>query len=210
MFPFLRTSSVQRLATSLALLVYVVVWFGVLPSPERVGQWIGTNLHEQERYPCESHACGCQSAEECWESCCCMSMVDRLAWAIANGVKPPENASFTDVEWIEAANRVETGSATCSLCVDAIRDRLDAGIPAVSPEDSSDLSRHASVSPASCKGLTQLLLIALPPTRWSTGTQVDFPVPEPRSMTTATRTQLAPSSIWIEVPTPPPRRHWCS
>ncbi|MFO1023325.1 MAG: hypothetical protein U0903_21935 [Planctomycetales bacterium] len=42
-----------------------------------------------QRYPCEQHACGCRSAEQCWRKCCCMSREQKLAWAKANHVTPP-------------------------------------------------------------------------------------------------------------------------
>ena len=40
-------------------------------------------------FPCEGHQCGCQSAEHCWSSCCCMPSSERLAWAKRNQVVPP-------------------------------------------------------------------------------------------------------------------------
>lgn len=42
-----------------------------------------------ERYPCENCRCGCFSAEQCWMSCCCHTLEQRLAWAKANHVTPP-------------------------------------------------------------------------------------------------------------------------
>ena len=41
------------------------------------------------RFPCDGHACGCQSANDCWTGCCCLSPAQRMAWAKANGVTPP-------------------------------------------------------------------------------------------------------------------------
>ena len=40
-------------------------------------------------YPCEHHACGCIDAEHCWRDCCCMTNVQKLAWAQSHGVTPP-------------------------------------------------------------------------------------------------------------------------
>ena len=42
-----------------------------------------------ERFPCESCACGCADAFECWTNCCCHTEAERVAWAKANGVEPP-------------------------------------------------------------------------------------------------------------------------
>lgn len=34
--------------------------------------------------------CGCSSAESCWNSCCCHTDIEKLAWARKNSVRPPE------------------------------------------------------------------------------------------------------------------------
>jgi hypothetical protein len=43
-------------------------------------------------FPCMNHRCGCQSAEECWRNCCCMTLEERLIWARENHVRPPDYA----------------------------------------------------------------------------------------------------------------------
>jgi hypothetical protein len=40
-------------------------------------------------FPCQHHACGCQTADQCWKSCCCYSSTEKLAWAHEHGVAPP-------------------------------------------------------------------------------------------------------------------------
>ncbi|CAN5188525.1 hypothetical protein BH10PLA2_BH10PLA2_07290 [soil metagenome] len=43
-------------------------------------------------YPCQDHACGCVSSEECWKGdCCCYTLEQKLAWAEARGVEPPSH-----------------------------------------------------------------------------------------------------------------------
>lgn len=42
-----------------------------------------------ELFPCASSGCGCDSAEKCWQNCCCHTLAERLAWAEKNGVTPP-------------------------------------------------------------------------------------------------------------------------
>jgi len=37
-----------------------------------------------------NRGCGCQTAEQCWKSCCCSTQSERLAWAREHGVEPPE------------------------------------------------------------------------------------------------------------------------
>jgi len=41
-------------------------------------------------FPCMNCACGCHSAEQCWRSCCCHTLAERLAWARENHVRPPD------------------------------------------------------------------------------------------------------------------------
>ncbi len=43
-----------------------------------------------DRHPCENCACGCTSAEFCWDKCCCHSDSEKLEWARKHGVEPPE------------------------------------------------------------------------------------------------------------------------
>ncbi len=45
--------------------------------------------HSQS-FPCQGGACGCASAEACWRSCCCTTPHQRLAWAAAHNVRPPD------------------------------------------------------------------------------------------------------------------------
>jgi hypothetical protein len=43
-------------------------------------------------FPCQDHECGCQSAEQCWTSCCCFTPAQHLAWAKEHKVEPPAYA----------------------------------------------------------------------------------------------------------------------
>jgi hypothetical protein len=41
-------------------------------------------------FPCSGHACGCATAEECWQGdCCCFTLEQKVVWAEANGIEPP-------------------------------------------------------------------------------------------------------------------------
>ncbi|MFO0912198.1 MAG: hypothetical protein U0795_04540 [Pirellulales bacterium] len=42
-----------------------------------------------QAYPCQHHQCGCMDAKHCWESCCCMTRTEKLAWARRHSVSPP-------------------------------------------------------------------------------------------------------------------------
>lgn len=41
-------------------------------------------------FPCQQHGCGCSTAAQCWNACCCFSPRERLAWAREHGVETPE------------------------------------------------------------------------------------------------------------------------
>jgi hypothetical protein len=41
-------------------------------------------------YPCQNNPCGCASADECWHHCCCMNNRQKVAWARAHDVTPPD------------------------------------------------------------------------------------------------------------------------
>jgi len=75
----------RRLTAGLALTSYLVAVIG-FPLPAAAAK------DHSRRYPCENHACGCQTAEECWRHCCCFSPEAKLAWARANRVEPPAYA----------------------------------------------------------------------------------------------------------------------
>jgi hypothetical protein len=40
-------------------------------------------------FMCATSRCGCRTAEQCWRSCCCHSLAERIAWARQYGVTPP-------------------------------------------------------------------------------------------------------------------------
>jgi hypothetical protein len=72
----------RRLVTAVALGAYVVTTIG-LPLPTLVDK------HSDRPFPCQHHACGCLTAEQCWDHCCCYSPSQKLAWARRHQVEPP-------------------------------------------------------------------------------------------------------------------------
>lgn len=79
-----RLRSASRLATAwLLVATYAATALGIpipLPSTIEIG---GTP------FPCQAHRCGCNTAEQCWKSCCCHTNSEKLAWADAHDVTPP-------------------------------------------------------------------------------------------------------------------------
>lgn len=211
----LRHPVLRLLIVTCAIVAYLAVWVGVMPSPATIGSWIGVQLSHEQRYPCEDHQCGCASATECWTSCCCHDDVERLAWAMANGVSPPEGVVFSEATWLAAANANEPGSATCSLCVEVIEENLLAGSSGSTDENASGDRLDERVEPvgrssgvmtaAGCKGLSQLLLLAMVPARWSGALSWDVPEPDTHKCVDLFFAIHVPVSRYPDVPTPPPR-----
>ncbi len=75
----------QYVARWTAAIAYTVLALGI-PLPMPVGK------ASKEAYPCMNHHCGCQTAEQCWRNCCCMTLEERLIWARENHVRPPDYA----------------------------------------------------------------------------------------------------------------------
>ena len=65
----------------------VIVILGLLAGT--VGFTVAPPVSARGQFPCDGHACGCQSAADCWTGCCCLSPAQRLEWAESNGVEPP-------------------------------------------------------------------------------------------------------------------------
>src|SRR5262249_3186056 len=66
-------------------------------------------------FPCQDRACGCRSATECWQNCCCFSREEHLAWARAHQVEPP--AGYAEGGWNTQPKRAQAGCCqTRSTC----------------------------------------------------------------------------------------------
>jgi hypothetical protein len=79
----LRRPIGRRCVCTLLLVAYAITAAGVpisvASSPPKSG----------EIFPCMTSSCGCRTADQCWRSCCCHSLAERLAWAQKRGIDPP-------------------------------------------------------------------------------------------------------------------------
>jgi hypothetical protein len=176
-----------------------------------------------ERYPCVSCACGCATARQCWTSCCCHTPEERLAWAIGNGVNPPEYVTFSTQTWIAAANLAKAGSATCAGCVSGIKDRLARGerldrgaattdkfgrvVPAGADASAPSAGRAKtyagpSIGAFKCRGLHTLMLVAAPPSLHAHDAPLNH---EPCSGPRRAFIAAAAESRSLATPAPPPK-----
>lgn len=209
------------------LVVFVLGAIGVLPSSACVGRWVSRVVGE--RHPCEACLCGCGSADECWRRCCCHSEHERLVWAIREGVAPPPSVRFSDDQYLEAMRELDPEA--CGLCVTRIKSRLASGIAwapaaggaadeccetrAARPRLLAGVARRAHaeeqerggcglcMSSPTCKGLGQIIVIALPPLigagaerGWHPDASDTRPVAVGASI---------PASRVLEIPVPPPK-----
>jgi len=120
----LRPSRRRRMAVSLLLLAVLSCGLIGIPAARPV------TVHG-ERHPCEGCACGCPSAEFCWDRCCCHTDKEKLRWAAANHVTPPAFLVQRVAEKSKAGPRL--GPASCC----STGDRADQGDRAGQGESSS-------------------------------------------------------------------------
>src|SRR5665213_519446 len=87
-------------------------------------------------FPCQGHACGCQTAEECWRHCCCHTPEERWAWAEENHVQPPDYAEKP----APAPKATRYSDLACATAVSAVMDGQNTADTAVAHADSCALN----------------------------------------------------------------------
>ncbi len=70
-------------------LVLVAFVISLLPIP--MSALPSKKFDSDAQYPCQGCACSCNSAEQCWSSCCCHTPEERLAWAKKHNIIPPSS-----------------------------------------------------------------------------------------------------------------------
>ncbi len=160
------TSVRYRCVTSMLLVVYVATMSGI---PLPVGHVVRKS---GEMYPCANCACGCASAEQCWRSCCCHSLAERIAWARRHGVRPPEFAiaaarqARIDLSWL-----VEPGKACCARelvasapkCCQAGNGCCDRQEDHEHGQSKSESSKVIGWKALNCQGHSSTWVAAVPP-----------------------------------------------
>lgn len=99
----------RRACALVSLLAYLAVTIG-LPLPGRSGK------DHSVPFPCQDNPCGCQTAEECWRHCCCNTPEQRLAWARAHGVTPPNYAVLKPGQGWDTRQPTKPTQPKCALC----------------------------------------------------------------------------------------------
>lgn len=164
-------------------------------------------------FPCQDHLCGCETAEQCWSSCCCFTPEERWAWARAHNVEPPAYAEkpaaspspppkVAGNEGGQGWNTVKLrdSDTTAKGCCCTHKPDTQASEKRL-PADASGL-RLATIAVRRCQGYSSLWISAgavLPVYRWAEWSPDD--VPPARVCLPSTHADMVPSTP----PDPPPR-----
>jgi len=182
------TAEICRRAVSLLALVGVLVSsLGIMFVPQ-------TKRTSSQAFPCQGGSCGCHSAEQCWQSCCCTSVAQRLAWADENDVTPPPFltellAAATAVAPQNCCSHSATDSEAASSCDMEQGSELPTRLVLL-----SDISK--------CRGLAKYITIF--------GNAICKPLPDAPAFDMTLRSRIHPfdesfESPLLAPPTPPPR-----
>jgi hypothetical protein len=199
---FLKQRIRRALLVGLALVAYLAGAVGV-PLPAYV------HKPSVQSFPCQSHACGCMTAEQCWKGCCCFSPEEKLVWAQAHQVEPPAEAQAAASQgWNEPRKRdrekqpaQETKASCCSgHCADH---SPAPATPSNKPAEPTRTSKWVlGMWAQQCRGGT---------TSWLLGEPVSAPPPlvhwsyDASPVCWLRPSYQSPSSAALVPPTPPPR-----
>ena len=165
-------------------------------------------------FPCQTRGCGCKNADQCWKSCCCFSDVEKLAWAKAHEVTPPDwfidKLSAAKAEGLASKNSVLTKvkasvakESSCCCCCKSKSNSCEPAIKASEVESKKVEVRLSLKQQRGCNGqldyqLQQLVYLPL-----------KIPVVLPKQQRPHFATPLLiPAEFVSDLPTPPPRDFW--
>lgn len=156
---------------ALTFLVLVCFCAAVVPIPLPSSDFL--NKNDSQPFPCKNSSCGCKTAEQCWRSCCCLSLAERLAWAEKNGVSPPsyllvpakiDSRTMQKTASDPVANSLNKRSKCCSNCKSCCeRSKAKGKLVQGGSRESGDIRRVAESkeSVSKSRGKTVVCLFAL-------------------------------------------------
>jgi hypothetical protein len=147
----------RRICAGVALVAYLIAAIGFPVSASARSRGIP--------FPCQDHPCGCQSAEQCWRSCCCFTAEERWAWAREHNVEPPAYAEQPTPPKPQAAARVPTSTGWHTV---RLRDEAEGRIAAV--PSCADCARQNAGRPPCCATKRPPEPPPAPGLRWVGGT----------------------------------------
>jgi hypothetical protein len=96
-------------------------------------------------FPCMNKPCGCRSAQQCFNDCCCHTPAETLAWAKARGLEPAVLAALASR--VAAAATAPVPAGCCSTpagCGDRAETATGCDTPAVDAAVCSDYQSLAA------------------------------------------------------------------
>ena len=69
-------------------------------------------------FPCQDRACGCRSAAQCWQKCCCFTNSEKVAWARKKKISLPKFVVAAAAA--EESSEIEDSERT-SLIVESVK-----------------------------------------------------------------------------------------
>lgn len=128
----------------LALMGFLAGTVGVpVPRPALSGK------DRSRPFPCLDRACGCQSADQCWRSCCCFTNREKVAWAKKHGVTLPDFVTHL-------AAREQPASPAATKCYAA---KQSQSCCSGSPSDAGwTVGFVTAIQARKCQGQTQMWL----------------------------------------------------
>jgi hypothetical protein len=116
-------------------------------------------------FPCQGHRCGCSSAGQCWQNCCCFSQAEKLAWAKANGVTPPAHA-------VAAASAQKSGvKSQPRSCCASVKTTQSCCATSAADEKSNACDYTLGLESAKCRGAATLWLASGAVLPWTPPTE---------------------------------------
>jgi hypothetical protein len=146
---FGRGAPWRRLIAAIALVAFAFAATG-FPVPQFTAV-------SGEKFICQHRGCGCASADQCWRSCCCFSLEERVAWAKKHQVKPPKAALAQMQREREQTTALASGSCCATVkktcCSPAKKPSCCDAAPS-SASGKKQIVWHSSLLAQKCRGLT--------------------------------------------------------
>lgn len=192
----------RRFQAVISLAVAAVVTLatlGIAPTPAAVRRALGAGGGEP--YPCEVHACGCTSAQDCFTACCCFTPAELAAWrraqdASAASGERSRTAAAESAPPEAASQATPAADEHCILC-----EQSDPAPQAAPPQP--ELPAFALISALTCRAI-ELSIAWAPPLLAAPPAFALAAAPAVGMYLLAAPPQAVPAPA-ADVPTPPPK-----
>lgn len=188
----------------------VLACFCAASIPLPIGSVDAEKQAASEPFPCQHCPCGCKTAIQCWTSCCCYTLAERIAWAEKNDVKPPAYAQLgslpsknREVEVVVPSASTSSHKSSKPSCCTEVTSVLQAGAGESRPL-AKNLKRKLIVSLCAlkCGGFSNAFMV-LP---WSILAVIESGSIVVRDWGAALEVATPdPAPVFLQPDTPPPK-----